>query len=186
MNHEEKKINKELLWTASSHNRILYFQKMIEILYKTVKSNIILDLYNSYWDCFLNNMKLNDWVLNTLETLKAKWFKIAVVSNLITNIQLKKLSKLGIEAYIDILVTSEEAWIEKPASTIFYMTLKKLDVLLSDSIMVWDSIVNDIEWWRNIWLKTGLFINDEKKVDTSKYNKSDYIINNIWELLEIL
>lgn len=177
---------KELIWTASSHNRILYFQRLVEKLYNSIESNIILKLYNTYWDSFLENMKLKEWVIETLKILKERGFKIAIITDLTANIQLRKISKFKITSFIDVLVSSEEIGIEKPSPIIFSHTLKKLKISEVEAIMVWDNIINDIEWGNWIWLDT-ILITDKKIVDyKNNLQKPNYIIKEITEILNIL
>ena len=55
----------ELSETASSHNRLLYIQKMLEHLNINPLEHS-LDIYNIYWDTFLKNMKAFDGVYELL------------------------------------------------------------------------------------------------------------------------
>ena len=63
-------IHKELAGTASAHNRVLYFQRLIEKTNNTVEPKLILKLYRTYWDSFLKNMKLRKKVLPVLKEIK--------------------------------------------------------------------------------------------------------------------
>ncbi|MBR9702110.1 HAD-IA family hydrolase, partial [Candidatus Pacearchaeota archaeon] len=141
----KSEIHRELTGSASSHNRVLYFQRLIEKTNNTVDPSIILKLYSTYWDTLLKNMKLGKNVLATLKELKKRGLKISIVSDLTTHIQLRKIQKLGITKYIDVLVTSEEAGTEKPRAIMFLLALNKLDVSWHDAIFVGDNSVNDIE-----------------------------------------
>lgn len=183
-----KEIKLELLWTASSHNRVLYFQRLVEKLFKKCNPNKVLNLYNAYWDFFLENMEIWEWVIETIKKLKEKWIKIWIVTDLTTHIQLRKILKLGLEDYIDTLVTSEEAWKEKPAQCIFLLALNKLKAAPSEAFMVWDSLKKDIEWWNVLWMDT-VYISDKTETDfefTSNYEKPDYFIEKIPDILKII
>ncbi len=181
-------IHRELSGTASSHNRVLYFQRLIEKTHHTIDSEIILKLYNAYWDNFLKNMKLRKGVIQTLKKLKQRDIKTAIVSDLTTQIQLRKMSKLGIVPYIDILVTSEEAGSEKPNNVMFLLTLNKLNVLPSDAVMVGDHHIKDIEGGNSVGLDTVL-ITDKKSTEfnfNEDYQKPNYTIKEIPEILDLL
>jgi len=102
-------IKNELAGTASSHNRVLYFQRVIEKTHNTVEPKIILKMYKTYWDTFLNNMKIGKGVEQTLKLLQKMKIKIAIVTDLTAHIQLRKIDKLKLTKYVDYLVTSEEA-----------------------------------------------------------------------------
>lgn len=186
-NISKTEIKRELSGIASSHNRVLYFQRLIEKTHNTIEAGLVLKLYKTYWDTLLKKMKLNKGVLNTLKELKRKRIKTAIVSDLTTHIQLRKLEKLGINKYIDILVTSEEAGSEKPHSIMFLLTLNKLNLKPDEAIMVGDNTIADIEGANSVGLDTVLI----KKGKLSKrykedYQKPDYTIKEINELLKII
>jgi|SRR3989344_2171515 len=184
----KSEIQRELAGTASSHNRVLYFQRLIEKTHNTIDPDIVLKLYDSYWNTFLKSIKLRDGVLHTLRKLKEMKIKTAIVSDLTTNIQLKKMSKLGIKDYIDVLVTSEEAGNEKPNPVMFLLALNKLNVLPSDAIMVGDNPINDIEGGNAVGLDTVLLYTERslKHSFSEDYQKPNHRINDIKDLLKIL
>ncbi len=185
-NISRAEINRELAGTASSHNRVLYFQRLIEKTHNTVDSDIILSLYETYWNVFLNNMKLKKNVIKLFKYLKNNNFKIAIVSDLTTHIQLRKLSKLKIVDYIDFIVTSEEAGSEKPNPIMFLLALNKLNVLPSEALMVGDNIDRDIEGANAVGLDTVLITNKKVSLIKEDYKKPNYVIKDVYELKNIL
>jgi putative hydrolase of the HAD superfamily len=180
-------IHRELTGSASSHNRVLYFQRLIEKTHNTVDPSMILKLYSAYWDTLLKNMKLGKNVLTTLKELKKRGLKIGIVSDLTTHIQLRKIEKLGITKYIDVLVTSEEAGSEKPHAIMFLLTLNKLDVSPHDVIFVGDNSVNDIEGANAVRIDTVLIKQGSLARDADEdYQKPNFVIRDIGEVLNIL
>ncbi len=181
-------IKRELAGTASAHNRILYFQRLIEKTHNTIDTDIILKLYNTYWDNFLKNIKIKEDVIPTLKKLRKLRIKTAIVSDLTTNIQLRKLSKLKITLYIDVLVTSEEAGSEKPHSIMFLSALNKLNILPKDAIMVGDNTFTDIEGANSVGLDTVLITNKKstKYHYSQDYEKPNYTIRKISEILKLI
>jgi len=186
-NISKAEIHKELAGTASAHNRILYFQRLIEKTHNTIEPKIILKLYKTYWDTFLKNMKIKKEVLSSLKKIKKAGLKIVIVTDLTTHIQLRKLDKLKISKYIDFLVTSEEAGSEKPHSIMFLLALNKLNIIPKDAIMVGDNSVTDIEGANSVGLDTVL-IRNKKPIKRYKedYRNPKYSICNISEVLKIL
>ncbi|MBD3355173.1 HAD-IA family hydrolase [Candidatus Woesearchaeota archaeon] len=180
-------IHKELSGTASAHNRILYFQRLIEKTENTVVPNIILELYDTYWNTFLKSMKLRKNAVFTLKKLKEKGLKIVIVSDLTTRIQLRKLKKLKIADYIDFLVTSEEAGSEKPHSIMFLLALNKLKILPKEALMVGDNVVADIEGANAVGLDTVL-IKNKKPLRKQKedYRNPNHVIKEIDEVLDLI
>jgi len=187
-NLSKTEIHQELSGTASSHNRILYFQRLIEKTHNTMDPKIILLLYDAYWNTFLNNMHLDKGVMATLRKLKKQDLKIVLVSDLTTNIQLRKIGKLKITPYVDYLVTSEEAGSEKPHLIMFLLALKKLNMLPQDAIFVGDNKNKDISGANAAGMDT-VWITSERKIkrkDKEDYSLPDFYINNISEVLNIV
>ena len=182
----QAEIHRELAGTAAAHHRVLYFQRLIEKTHNTIEPEIILKLYNTYWSTFLKNMKLRGGVLGTLKELKKKGLKIAIVSDLTTDIQLRKMNKLKITPYIDVLVTSEEAGSEKPHPMMFLLTLNKLKILPGDAIMMGDDVIRDIEGANAVGIDSILLKGKESHLFSEDYKKPNYVIKNIPEILEIL
>lgn len=185
--YAKTEIKNQLSGTASSHNRILYFQRLIEKTHKTVDPEISLKLYKAYWDSFLKNMKLKKGVLETLKQLKREKYQIALVTDLTTHIQLRKINSLKITKYIDILVTSEEAGSEKPHSIMFLLALQKLNMLPGEVCFVGDSDKKDILGANAVGI-TSIWLSEKKSKtkDKENYKTPNYYIKEISEILNIL
>lgn len=138
-----KEIHEELHGQAASHSRILYFQRLLEL---ASCSNLSFagDLETVYWDTFLERIELSEGAENLLRFLRARGIKIAIVTDLTAQIQLRKLRKLGLEPLIDAFVSSEEAGVEKPETRIFHRACKKLAVVVEDAFVVGDSYERDV------------------------------------------
>ncbi|EKQ50528.1 MULTISPECIES: HAD-IA family hydrolase [unclassified Clostridium] len=128
---------------AAKHNRIIYFQKTLESLGVNPIA-YALEMYDIYWNTMLETMELNCGVIELFEYLKRNKIKIAVCTDLTTHIQHRKLRKLGIDKYIDCIVTSEEAGFEKPNPIMFKLCLDKLGLQPQETFYVGDSFKKDI------------------------------------------
>ena len=136
-----KQINSELNESASSHNRLLYIQRMMESL-NLSGLNVSLELYELYWSTFLDNIEVYDGVYRFLESVQNT--PICLVTDLTAHIQHRKIKKLGLDQYADYLVTSEEAGREKPHPYIFLSALHKMDLKPNEVCMIGDSFEKDI------------------------------------------
>ena len=136
-----KTVHLVLSSTGSSHNRLLYFQLLCEILDLDVLENSM-NLYEIYWDSYLLKMELYDGALEFVEEFSSK---ICFVTDLTAHIQHRKLRKLGLSNLGCKLVTSEEVGVEKPHPYIFKVALDKLKVDPSKACMIGDSFEKDIE-----------------------------------------
>jgi putative hydrolase of the HAD superfamily len=179
-NKARKTTHINLKESASSHNRLLYFQNMLEIL----KLNPLMDafeIYNIYWDTFLRNMKVYDGVYEFLELCKDK---ICLVTDLTAHIQYRKVEKLKLEKYCKNIVTSEEAGKEKPHPYIFMLALQKLNLQANEVCMIGDSFKKDIFGASNLGIQS-FWLNKEGKQE--HYNDELIIeFKNFMELKEYL
>lgn len=186
-NLSKTEVKNQLAGTASSHNRILYFQRLVEKTHKTVEPELIMKLYNAYWDTFLKNMVLKEGALETLKKLKKQDIKISLVSDLTTQIQLRKIHRLRLTSYIDHLVTSEEAGSEKPHAIMFLLALNKLDLLHDEVLFVGDSQRKDILGANATKIKTAWLTGKRKKKrNVEDYKFPNYYIKKIPEVLNIV
>ena len=139
-----KKYVKNLLGnTAASHNRLLYMQNICEqlgvnpVVYART-------LYDIYWNTFLSEMKLFDYVLPLFEDLKRNEIHIGILTDLTAYIQYRKIERLDIGDYINYLVTSEEVGEEKPSAKMFDCLMKKSGCGPDNIIMIGDDEKRDI------------------------------------------
>ncbi len=151
--------------TASAHNRLLYFQKIFEQL------NISPLPYSYYcnelyWNTFLNHIQLYDGVI---DVLKRYHNKICLVTDLTADIQHKKILHLKLDAYINQIVTSEEAGHEKPHPFIFNLALQKLDLYVDNVCMIGDNFKKDIFGAYNLGIKS-IWLNDTKQIKNHDHN----------------
>lgn len=135
-----KKTHIQLAETASSHNRLLYFQTMMELLLLNPLEGA-LALYTNYWDTFMEHIIVFDGVYELLEKFRDR---VCLVTDLTADIQHKKVLKLGLHQYTKYMVTSEEAGREKPDAAMFNTGLLKLGLAKEDVCMIGDSFSKDI------------------------------------------
>ncbi|MBP2657679.1 MAG: Pyrimidine 5-nucleotidase YjjG [Firmicutes bacterium] len=128
---------------AAQHNRLLYCQKTCENL-GVSPAIYALDMYEVYWGTMLEHMKLNNGVMELFQRLKCRNIKTAICTDLTAHIQYRKIRKLGLEKYIDYIVTSEEIGIEKPSEKMFQACLTKLKLMPEETFYIGDSFKKDI------------------------------------------
>jgi len=140
-----RQIKKRLGCTASSHSRLLYFQRMIELLGMKTQLLMTLDLEQTYWRTFLTTAELFGGLQDFLEDLRVARVHMAIISDLTAQIQFRKLIHFGLESYFDYVVTSEEAGQDKPASQGFLLAIEKLGIKSDRLWMIGDDPVTDME-----------------------------------------
>jgi HAD superfamily hydrolase (TIGR01549 family) len=175
------KVKNNLLNTASSHNRLLYFQKVCEIL--NLNLNYAYTLNNIYWDIFYKNIKPFEYVTDLFKYLKEKNIKIAILTNFTSEHQFKKLFKMKLLDYIDYLVTSEEVGVEKPDKKMFETVINKLNMKSEEVLMIGDNFKSDIEGAINHDIYAGYFTNSNL-LKEKFFNFSS--IENLYNLIKNL
>lgn len=177
-----KIVKSRLMNTASSHSRLLYFQKAIEILGLRTQLLATLDLEQTYWRTFLNSSELFDGVTTFLQDLKSAGIKTAIITDLTAQIQFRKLIYFGLDEYFDYVVTSEEAGADKPDIAPFEIALEKLSVLPDQCWMLGDDSKSDIGGAK----KHGIYTFQKKHkgviVESSGPNAPDFVFKEFIDL----
>ena len=137
-------IKKRLGHTASSHSRLLYMQRMLEIMGLGSQVLLALDFEQTYWRTFLSNATLFDDVKDLLDDLRLLGIPTAIVTDLTAQIQFRKVVYFGLDRYFNYIVTSEEAGFDKPHEAPFQIALEKMQPNGGNIWMIGDNPVNDI------------------------------------------
>lgn len=130
--------------TASSHSRLLYLQRMLELLGLGSQVLQALDFEQTYWRTFLSNAVLFDDVKELLDDIRLLGIPTAIVTDLTAQIQFRKIVYFGLDHYFDYIVTSEEAGFDKPEEAPFRLALEKMRPKGNCVWMIGDNAVNDI------------------------------------------
>lgn len=139
-----KEVKEMLGNTAGAHSRLLYFKRMIEALGLKTQPLLSLDLEQTYWRTFLSSAKLFPGVKEFFEELHCLNIPRVLVTDLTTQIQLRKLIYFELESSFDVVVTSEEVGVEKPDTRIFNYALSKVARGTGPIWMIGDCLKKDI------------------------------------------
>ena len=130
--------------SASSHSRLLYFQRMMELAGLGSRALLALDLEQTYWRTFLRNAELFDGVRELLDDLRLADIPAALVTDLTAQIQFRKLVYWQLEDSFAAIVTSEEAGAEKPHEAPFRLVREKVQAVDGVLWMIGDNVETDI------------------------------------------
>lgn len=139
-----REIKERLGRTASSHSRLLYFARTLELLGFKSQPLLALDLEQSYWRSFLKRAELFPDVVPLLEFLKSSDVTVAIVTDLTAQIQLRKIIHFDLDRFVDVIVTSEEAGVDKSGIVPFELALKKLSIPAERVWVVGDDVEADM------------------------------------------
>jgi len=102
-------VKKRLGSTASSHSRLIYISEYLRTLNCYSQIELSLSGESIYWNTYLSEMRLFEDVHNFLLFTRNCGYVNALVTDLNTSIQMRKLRFLGVDTVFDLIVTSEEA-----------------------------------------------------------------------------
>tara|TARA_Y100000589_G_scaffold311127_1_gene330191 strand:- start:2366 stop:3154 length:789 start_codon:yes stop_codon:yes gene_type:complete len=185
-NEVKNRINNQ----ASSHSRLLYIQRAIELLGFNTQLLLTLDLEQTYWRTFLQSCSLFPNVIDLLNKLNNLNIKTAIVTDLTSQIQFRKIIFFGLEQYFDYVVTSEEAGYDKPNKAPFELALKKLSLSADECWMIGDNLIADILGGNNCGLTTIHKYKNKKDIQynniypDANFNQFESIINLINDLIK--
>jgi len=175
----KKSNHRQLTLTAASHSRLFYFQKMLEMLGAfDIKNCLMLDQF--YWDAFYSKIKPEPDAIAFLQEIH---LPKCIVTDFTAEPQYKKLIQLGMDEWIDHLVTSEEAGHEKPHPFIFMLALKKLGLRPEECLMIGDSYKKDCLGASSMGIDSIYYKGDLEKEDLSK---GIYVMENFHDIIEWL
>lgn len=143
-NEARQQVKTRLKHTAGSHSRLLYLQRMLEIIGLGSQVLLALDFEQTYWRTFLSNAVLFDDVKELLDDLRLLGIPTAIVTDLTAQIQFRKVVYFGLDHYFDYIVTSEEAGFDKPHKAPFQIALDKMRPQGNCVWMIGDNPATDI------------------------------------------
>ena len=128
-------------------------------------------------------IKAYDGIKELLESLKKKYYTLAIVSNKVTPAVLKGLKLCQINDYFDLIIGAEQLKEAKPNPDGIYQVLKKYP---SDEVfMIGDTII-DIETGKNANVKTiGVTWCKTSKEEFIK-NGANFVVDKPQEILKIV
>jgi len=99
--------------TASSHSRLLYIRDLLIQLNIHTNATFALECEQVFWREYLKKTQLFPGVAELFSLLRLAKTRLVLVTDLSTQIQLRKLAWLGLDKTFELIVTSEEAGGEK-------------------------------------------------------------------------
>lgn len=107
--HSRKSVKDVLGKTASSHSRLMYIREFLNSNELNVHATFSLECEQVFWRSYMEKMVLFDGVKEFVNYLRLSRSKLVLVTDLSTQIQIRKLAWLGLEKAFELIITSEEA-----------------------------------------------------------------------------
>ena len=119
-------------------------------------------MHEAYWAAVLDAMERREGVLGLLTQLKQAGIPVGICTNMMADIQMRKLCRLGLADLCGKLISSEEAGRDKPHAPIFRLALTRLGASAADTLMVGDNFRHDVEGAHAVGIR-GLWLNIKQK-----------------------
>ncbi len=183
-----KFIKSNLSKTSSSHNKLLHFRKLTNLLQINISVEILSSINDLYWDSFFNNLTPTLGLESLFEYFSKNNFKIIFFTDYNLSFQLTKLKKLNLGSYHSTIISSEEVGADKPSINFkeYLSEYISNNISSSDKVFV---IGNDDEKDINlikslIACKSFLVGNKNKKEKI--YKNVDFIVQDLNEVIKQL
>lgn len=141
------------------------------------------DMNDCYQEALGENCVMNDDAFHLCLKLRSRCHQY-VVSNGTSIAQRKKLKNTGLDSVMDGIFISEEIGFQKPDVRFFEACFEQIPELTRErTLIVGDSLTSDIKGGNNAgirccWYRPGAI--------ASERCEADYVIQNLWEILELL
>ncbi len=134
-------INGEITHQEARRQRVARF---FEKLGSPIQDADIDPFLSRYSEIYMSDRRATVGSINTLKILRERGYKIGIVSNGAEDVQTEKLPEIGVESFVDVLITSGAVGFAKPAPEIFEEALKRLGAKKEEMLMIGDNLENDI------------------------------------------
>ena len=162
--------------TASSHSRLLYIRDLLVQLNIHTNAAFALECEQVFWREYLKKTQLFPGVEELFSILRLAKTRLVLVTDLSSQIQLRKLAWLGLDKTFEVIVTSEEAGGDK-STGLPEAFLRELVTPVDETWSVGD------QDWDHIFPNESKFF---KKVSTGKIHQKseqEFEFSNYVELL---
>ena len=153
-------------------------------------------LTDAYFRSFVNGASVLPGVGDTLDYLRRRGYKLAVVSNFsYAAVPERLLVRFGLDRFFDAVVVSERVGYRKPHPAIFQRAVRELGVGTEEAAMVGDTQTEDVYGAKKIGMKAyqlrdalvGYYTPYRvRNVDDAKFLEPDAVIGSFSELKELL
>jgi pyrophosphatase PpaX len=124
-------------------------------------------------------------VMETIETLKKKGYKLAIVTTKREDVAFKGLRLMKLDPFFDVMIAYDHVKKVKPDPEPIFLALEKLDSKPEETLMVGDNF-HDVLAGKNAGTKTaGVAWTIKGRAYLAKF-EPDYMLENMTDLLTIL
>jgi putative hydrolase of the HAD superfamily len=168
------------------YNKI--FQKFLEEINRKIDYKILAAGIVAYRKAQPEFMQPYKNVIPTLQKLKRKGLRLAIVSDAPRLKAWMRLTEMNLQRFFDVVVAYGDVWERKPSKLPFRKALSELKLKPSEVLMIGDNLRKDIAGARKLGMKTcfaryGFYT---KNIPKKGKSGADFEINDVGELARIL
>lgn len=161
------------------------FEQYLLREFKKVDYRVLAAGVNAYLQEKYIHLKPYLGVVKTLQTLRKKGLKLAVVSDGLRLKAWMRLNAAGLDPYFHAVVTFDDTGMKKPAKEPFLKACKALRVKPEECLMVGDWPERDIEGARRlgmktVWAKYGIRYPGKNRLISYELRRIDDIVNIVY------
>ena len=124
---------------------------------------------------------LRNGVIDVLREIREKKEYLGIITNSDSYLSLPRIRELGVEEYMDFIITADKAGYFKPHPKPFELSLEKIDIPSNKCMYVGDNPETD-SGSQNLGMNFTLIDPNGK----NNYNGADYIIEDFKDLLNVI
>jgi putative hydrolase of the HAD superfamily len=132
-----------------------------------VDEKVCEEIYETFFQNFLNGLKLFDGVGETLEKLREAGVKLVIVSEDFKEQLKRKIEFLGIKKFFDFFVTCDDVGVMKPSGRYYEIVKEKLNLPFEKMVVVGDSFEKDLEIPKMLGMRCVLLFDEDMRADFS-------------------
>jgi FMN phosphatase YigB (HAD superfamily) len=165
--------------TASSHSRLLYIRDLLVQLNVHTNAAFALECEQVFWREYLTKTQLFPGVEELFSVLRLAKTRLVLVTDLSSQIQLRKLAWLGLDKTFEVIVTSEEAGGDKKTG-LPEALLRELVLPVDETWSLGD------QDWDHIFPSESKFFKKMPGGKISEKSQNSYEFSSFEELLSLL
>lgn len=109
-------------------------------------------------------------------------YQLHIITNGFAETQRLKMQVSGLQPHFDLIMSSDELKVNKPAAKIFIECMRRVGARRQDSIMIGDNLIADIQGAKNVGMDQ-VYYNPHRQIHTEK---PTFEINHLLELRDLL
>jgi len=135
-----------------------------------------------YLEYFAESTIIKDTDMRLLKSLKELGYNIAVTTNGIREVQLQRISIVGLDAVVDKVITSEDVGKAKPSPVMFQTALDNFSITRNEAFVIGDSLSSDIKGANNAGIRS-CWLSYGKHLKTNKNGPKPDIVANDFSII---